>query len=47
VEGSPIGCEECGEGFTTIMQLYRHYRLHGTHQFMPYKGKLTKVLGVF
>lgn len=43
VGGSPIGCEECGEGFSTITQLYRHYRVHGTHQFMPDKGKLTKV----
>ncbi|XP_021930945.1 zinc finger protein 665-like isoform X2 [Zootermopsis nevadensis] len=43
VGDSPVGCEECGEGFTTIMQLYRHYRVHGTHQFMPHKGKLAKV----
>jgi hypothetical protein len=47
VGGSPIGCEECGEGFSTIMQLYRHYRVHGTHHFMPDKGKLNKVLYVF
>jgi hypothetical protein len=46
VGGSPIGCEECGEGFSTVMQLYRHYRVHVTHQFMPHKGELTKVLCV-
>ncbi|XP_069699987.1 zinc finger protein 585A isoform X4 [Periplaneta americana] len=43
VGDNPIGCEECGEGFNTVMQLYRHYRVHGVHQFMPHKGKLTKI----
>lgn len=28
VSGFPIGCEECQAGFTTIVQLYRHYRCH-------------------
>ena len=43
IGNNPNGCEECGEGFASVMQLYRHYRIHGTHQFMPAKGKLTKV----
>jgi hypothetical protein len=46
VGGSAIGCEECGEGFSTITQLYRHYRVHGTHQFMADEDKLTQVLCV-
>ncbi|XP_066992585.2 zinc finger protein 836 [Anabrus simplex] len=35
----PIGCEECNEGFSTIIQLYRHYRLRGKH------GRKLKVPG--
>ncbi|KAJ9600049.1 hypothetical protein L9F63_009666 [Diploptera punctata] len=43
VGNNPNGCEECGEGFKTIMQLYRHYRTHGIHQFMPTKGRLIRM----
>ncbi|XP_049801173.1 zinc finger protein 345-like [Schistocerca nitens] len=28
VDGFPIGCEECCAGFTSTVQLYRHYRCH-------------------
>ncbi|XP_063244048.1 zinc finger protein 271-like isoform X2 [Bacillus rossius redtenbacheri] len=32
VKGFPVGCEECDEGFSSLVQLSRHYRVTVSHQ---------------
>ncbi|XP_063244052.1 zinc finger protein 665-like isoform X5 [Bacillus rossius redtenbacheri] len=44
VKGFPVGCEECDEGFSSLVQLSRHYRVTVSHQLADASQQPDKVM---